>query len=406
MLVEGPRASRILSYCTNVHPGETVQQIQEALSRHAVPLKRRLAPDAPLALGLRLGERAIDELSEDESTFLDLVQFLSEHDFFAFTLNVFPQGEFHGPSVKEAVYLPDWTDPSRVRYTVRAARVLARLLPANDDFGTLSTVPLGFRRVTAEHQALCAQHLIRVSEELERLEDTTGRRILLCLEPEPACVLETVSEVLAFFSDHLLPAAAARPPRLSRSGAERLLRHVGVCYDVCHQAVVFDDPAYDLERLEAAGIEVGKIQLSCALELSRPRENPAGLELLRQFDEPRFLHQVVALDSRYRRHRFDDLGPFLASAARSDGPDFQTVRCHFHVPIHLPATFPLGTTQPALLDVLHRLSGNDRTPHLEVETYTFGLLPRAGPTSASLTDSLEAELRFAQRALTREWNPG
>ena len=43
---------------------------------------------------------------------------------------------------------------------------------------------------------------------------------------------------------------------------------MGVCYDVCHAAVEFEDPAGSLQALRAAGIGVPKLQLSAALRIA------------------------------------------------------------------------------------------------------------------------------------------
>ncbi len=67
---------------------------------------------------------------------------------------------------------------------------------------------------------------------------------MLALEPEPCCMLETVEETVAFFRDHLhgeaSAAVVAERAGLDLAAArEALVRHVGVCYDICHGAVEF-----------------------------------------------------------------------------------------------------------------------------------------------------------------------
>ena len=393
---------RYLSYCTNVHPGETLDEITADLQRHAVPLKRRLRPDGPFALGLRLSERAITELDSDPGAFERFATFLNTHGFVAYTLNVFPQGGFHDDVVKERVYAPDWTEDSRHAYTLAAARVLERLLPPDESFGTLSTLPLGYAAdKSAFPREAATRAMARLAEDLARLEETTGRRLLVCLEPEPLCVLETTRETIGWYHDELLAYAGDLTPVAARSGEELVRRHVGVCYDACHLAVEFEDAAYSMERYLREGIEVGKIQISCALEVQRPRENPDGVRQLAAFAEPRFLHQVVARDASGHLHRFLDLPPFLQWLEDSD-VRVDCARCHFHVPIHLATSFPLGTTQPQLDELLHRELRRRSVRHLEVETYTFDVLPAEAGASRHLSESLEAELRYAQHGLTHD----
>lgn len=389
-----PDGPRLLSYCTNVHPGESVEEILGALRQHAVPLRRRFPDKEPFGLGLRLGERAVRELQETPSRLEDLLGFLGDHSLAVYTLNVFPQGAFHGDSVKEQVYQPDWTRPERAAYTRAAAGLLARLLPADQDYGTLSTLPVGHGLQDPGSLEAAAGNLAAVAADLARLEGDSGNLLQLCLEPEPLCVLETSSDLVAFFKEHLLPAARRLPAVAGCDGEEQVRRHLGVCYDTCHMAVGFEEAGYNLQRLRREGIQVGKIQLSSALEVRRPGENPEGLSRLAEFQEERFLHQVIGRDRRGKLLRYPDLPDFLRSR-QAAGAGLEVARCHFHVPIHLPDAFPLGTTQAHLLEVLNAQRLAPEVRHLEVETYTFELLPHKPVGKLDLVDDLENEIRFA-----------
>jgi hypothetical protein len=404
MLVDwDTRGPRWLSYCTNVHAGESVDQVLDDLEKHAIPLKARLSPHEGFALGLRLSERAVTALDEDEDAWSAFHGFLKESGFVAYTLNVFPQGAFQTGPLKADVYEPDWQDPRRYRYTLAAARVLARLLEPEHTFGTLSTLPLGYGDKTPGGAVfdVTARRLTSLASDLARLEEQTGKRLLVCLEPEPLCLLETTTELVTWYRDHLMPAAASLESIQGRSGEELVRRHIGVCYDACHQAVEYEDPAYGLEQFHRAGIEVGKIQVSCALELRRPRDNSEGLARLRAFAEPHFLHQVVARNPKFGLQRFLDLGDFLQWFDECSDP-LESVRCHFHVPIHLPSLFPLHTTRDHLDQVLARERVRRSVRHLEVETYTFRLLPGDLHAESRLVDDLESELRYAHAGLTGE----
>ena len=43
-----------LTYCTNIHPGESWPEVLTNLERHLPAVKRQTAPDRALAVGLRL----------------------------------------------------------------------------------------------------------------------------------------------------------------------------------------------------------------------------------------------------------------------------------------------------------------------------------------------------------------
>ncbi len=163
--------------------------------------------------------------------------------------------------MKENVYRPDWAEPERLRYSNRLADLLVRLLPEGEVIGSISTVPGAFKPRADEAGVVDAivDGLLRHAAYLGALERKTGRTIVLALEPEPCCLLETVAETVAFFETQLFARAAVDRfmalTGIARGAAERALRrHLGVCLDACHAAVEFEDAAAAVDRLEAAGI--------------------------------------------------------------------------------------------------------------------------------------------------------
>jgi hypothetical protein len=121
-----------LSYCTNIHPGETWPEVRENLERYLVPVRERVATGRPFGVGLRLSAESARAVGE-RAALNELKEFLRAHDLYVFTINGFPYGPFHGRPVKEQVYLPDWLDPERLAYTDRLADILAALLPDGVD---------------------------------------------------------------------------------------------------------------------------------------------------------------------------------------------------------------------------------------------------------------------------------
>jgi hypothetical protein len=190
---------------------------------------------------------------------------------------------------------------------------------------------------------------------LDRLAQASGRCVRICLEPEPGCALETTDDVVAFF----------RGPLSRTAGREEALvrRHLGACYDVCHQSVVFEDPDHVLAKLRGADVAVGKVQVSSALELQNP-SSASGRAALKAFDEPRYLHQV-----RTRGGGSDDVPQALESLPRE-----HPWRCHFHVPIDRDPPGPLRSTRGDLKRALRSLRGSGEAWQLEVETYTWSVL--------------------------------
>jgi hypothetical protein len=377
-----------LAYCTNVHRGETWAETFAALEQHTLPVRRRVAPGRPYAIGLRLGQRAAAELAEP-ATLLAFQRWLERHDCYVFTINGFPFGSFHGTRVKEQVYAPDWSTGERLAYTRQLFELLVQLLPAGVA-GSVSTVPgsfKGFMTGDPGRRAAIFANLTACGNAIAELSARTGRDLHLGLEPEPLCLLETSLETVDFFEAW----------RTADRGAEALLRHVGVNYDCCHLAVEFESAATALDRLTKAGLRLSKIHLSSAL---RVRPDAAGRAALAAFVEPVYLHQVVvgSAGTQEVRQRYVDLPDALADA-RPSLPDDEW-RVHFHVPLHANPGAPFADTRDHLIATLDWLQANrGACEHLEMETYTWEVLPPA--LRLPIGDQLVREYVWALDALGR-----
>lgn len=353
-----------LAYCTNVHRGESWSETFAALERHVLPVRRRVAPGRAYAIGLRLSQRAAAELAHPP-TLGAFRRWLDREDCYVFTVNGFPYGSFHGTRVKEQVYAPDWAQPERLAYTQQLFELLAELVPAGVG-ASVSTVPASFKAFIeadpARRQAIFA-NLSACARHIEGLAQRTGVDLHLGLEPEPLCLLETTEETLAFFDEWCT----------RESDASYLLRRVGVNYDCCHLAVEFESPQTALDRLAAAGLRLSKLHLSSAL---RVRPDEEGRDALQAFVEPTYLHQVVVGSGTAVRRRFADLPEALADSEPSQ-PDDEW-RVHFHVPLHAPPGAPFQDTRDHLLGALDWLAKHpEACQHLEMETYTWEVLPPA-----------------------------
>ena len=343
-----------LTYCTNIHPAIGWQAVQESLRAHAPALKARLSPDARFGIGLRLSGAESAELLEGDR----LGRFrgwLEAEGLYVFTINGFPHGTFHGRPVKADVHAPDWRTEERVAYTLRLAKILERLLPDDVD-GTISTSPLSYRPWLGDgDQERCTKNVVRVAEALR------GTRIALAIEPEPDGALANIDDLVRWWDD-----------RLDRE-------HVTVCFDACHAAVAYEDPRAALDALDAAGIRVGKAQLSAALQVAGE-----GAQELARFADPIYLHQVSQRSADGTLTTWPDLPEALP--ALGDGE----CRVHFHVPIFVERYGALESTQDHLRATIDHVRA--RTAHLEIETYTWDVLP-AG-LKASSVDSIAREYEW------------
>ena len=377
-----------LTYCSNIHPGETWAEVRAALGASLPEVRRQLGWTGPFGVGLRLSAAAAETLERpDELTAFR--RFLADGDYYVFTINGFPYGAFHRARVKEQVYLPDWRSGARVVYTNRLARILAALLADRPDIeGSVSTVPGAFKaHVTSDADvSAIAAGLLRHAAELVAIRAATGRTIVLAIEPEPACFIETTADAIAFFRDRLFNERAALAAGVD---VEDVRRHIGVCCDACHMAVEFENPAVAFARLRDAGIRIGKVQVSSALHVGHPM-GAAARATLGRFAEDTYLHQAV-VDAPEGLVRFTDLPEALAARAAPAGD----CRVHFHVPIFLAHLGDLDTTQSYLATVLDLVTRDRLSPHLEVETYTWDVLP-AEYRSVDMPTAIARELAWAR----------
>ena len=375
----------LLTYCTNVHPTESPGELLAALQRYTLPLKKRLTPEFPMAVGLRLGAAGVDELTRDRKQADAFASFLRGSGLKPFTLNAFPYGDFHADRVKEAVFEPTWLDEQRVIYTARAARWLASLI-AEGETATISTHTGAYRArgTDDEMKGEILENLIRVVASLHTLRTETDRTILLCLEPEPFSTLEDTAEVIEFFRKFVFgqgPGLLADERGLdARTAEEAVFTHLGVCFDTCHLAVQGEDLQESARLYRTEGIRVGKVQISAALEVRGPGENPEAVEALRRFGEDRYLHQVVAHTTDGEKLRLPDLDDLFALSDEERQPwlDADLWRVHYHVPLTWSDIPPLATTHEQVSAVLPLLLEEGICQNLEIETYTWGVLPGTG----------------------------
>ncbi|PWC88375.1 hypothetical protein TSH100_07305 [Azospirillum sp. TSH100] len=385
-----------LGYCLNVHPTQSFAEVRAALLGPVREIRRRLCPDQPFGVGLRLSAEAAAEAE----VATELAAIFEGEGFAAFTMNGFPYGRFHGVPVKQAVYEPDWTTAERVAYSLSLAETMAALVPAGT-LATISTVPGGYAPRVTGREAAVADGLLRSVAGLVRLERATGRTVALALEPEPWCLLDRTADAVAFFGAHLFTDEAAK--RLGSlaglradEAAAALPRHLGLCLDVCHMAVNFEDPAETLGTLAAAGIPIHKVQLSAALRVARMDE--LARARIAAFRDAVYLHQTVARAADGTVRHFVDLPQALESA----GNDDEEWRVHFHVPVFAEPEAPLESTRGALERLLAIHRDRPVAPHLEVETYTWNVLPAeaCGAGAMSVVDGIEKELRWVLERLS------
>ncbi|PJJ83196.1 metabolite traffic protein EboE [Mucilaginibacter auburnensis] len=394
-----------LTYCTNIHPGENWEGHFAALQRNFPSIKAQVCPDVPMGLGLRLSHEASLALQHTEQL-NEFKQWLKDNDAYVFTMNGFPYGEFHNVEVKDQVHAPDWTTHERLDYTVRMFRILAQLLPEGME-GGISTSPISYRYwhntppLLADATKTGTANILKVARELISIEHHGGPYMHLDIEPEPDGILESGPEYIEWYTNVLLPQGKpfiAETFGVNTEEAERLIkRHICLCYDVCHFAIGFEPHQQIIEELEHKGLKVGKIQISAALKAAlpqQPKERRAILDTFEKFNEPTYLHQVIAKTNKGELLRYRDLPSALNDGLNADVTEW---RAHFHVPIFTDELGLLQSTQSDIAEVLNINKTQQFSTHLEVETYTWGVLP--DEKKLPMDDSIARELNWVANIL-------
>ena len=365
-----------LTYSTLVHPADNWEQLWSSVQTYLPQVKARVSPSQPFGVCLRLASPSAETLASNPNERARLKGFLADHDMYVYTVNAFPYGAFKGTVVKEQVYEPDWRTKERTQYTIHVADILAELAPEGVS-PSIQSAPLGFKpRVTGpDVVASYTQHVLQVAAHLVGIEARTGRTVTLGLEPEPRCFLETTDETVAYFKDHLYSGAAAAAlaklaqiPISEAHGALR--RHLGVTFDIGHQAVGFEDIPASLQKLVDAGIPIFKLQEAAAMYM--PQVTQSTVEALAQYAKTVYLSQTVEKKNG-RITWFLNLEDAFAAWKSDPGP--REWRTHFHVPVFLDDLGPFRTTRFALEEALKFHKATPLSRQLEIETYTWDVLP-------------------------------
>ena len=391
-----------LTYSTLVHPGDTWPEMKNSLVTYVPEVKKRFSPNAPMGVSLRLANASVEELlaKPEERTWLK--KFLEDNNLYIFTVNAFPYGPFKGEIVKERVYEPDWTTEARTKYTMHIAEILAEVTNQPVE-PTIQTAPLAYRPKanTPEFLANFNENIYRVIAHLMNLEKRTGRRIKLAVEPEPYCFLETIPETVQWFNEKIYSLAAAE--RISKLSGEPLSevfgatrRYLGVVLDICHQSVAFESIADDIDQLSQAGIPIFKLQEAAALRVDQV--DAEIVTELKKYTGTIYLSQTTELRNGVIT-RYLNLEDAIAAWESDPGP--REWRTHFHVPVFLQDLGPFQTTRSGIDDALRIHARTPLSTHLEIETYTWDVLPEHLKTG-DITEYVVRELEYVRDELHRQ----
>lgn len=377
-----------ITYCTNIHPGQDWKSTFDSIKEFVPGIKKKVSENAPFGLGLRLSNNASEELNL-ESNLKDFKKWLDENGVYIFTMNGFPYGNFHDERVKDKVHAHDWTTDDRLRYTKRLFVQLSELLPLGMN-GGISTSPISYKHwfKTEREKKIAfemgAMQMLQIALHVHELEETTGKYMHLDIEPEPDGLLENSDEVVSFYTDYLVPIGIplfTKELGISDEQAEGLIKkYITICYDICHFSLAFEEPSETFLKFKNENIQIGKIQVSAALKIVfNGAEDELIWEELAKFNEPTYLHQVTEKTGN-KVITYSDLPMVLQKKGVH-----KELRAHYHVPIFLERYGVLFSTQDHIIKTMEVLKKNQVTEHLEIETYTWEVLPADAKEALSVS---------------------
>ncbi|MCM8536692.1 MAG: metabolite traffic protein EboE [Lentisphaeraceae bacterium] len=365
-----------LSWCLNIYPGESLEETKLNIQKNAPQVKEFLAElghekrlENGLGLGLRLAADTVNKLHGNTAEFKDL---LDRNELYAFTVNAFPYGNFHQVPVKENVYYPDWSEDSRLDYSMKTGDILSELLPQDQLYGSISTVPVTYGK---KLDTTTIKNFIKLAKHYKHIEEYSGKIIQMALEPEPDCFLETTDEAIRYYD------------MLRNEDQDLAERYLGICLDTCHMALQFEKPIDSLNRFIEANVTLPKIQISSVLSY----KNKGNIDPLRKYDEQVYLHQTLVQNEEGEIQQYSDL-----NLAIDDNPAGEW-RVHFHVPLYFEENSQGLRSTSHLIDQEFMQKAFKHCRHLETETYTFGVLPNA---IENVNKSIAQEFDFVLKKLS------
>ena len=365
-----------LTYSTLVHQTDNWEQLWKSVNTYLPAVKARVAPHEKFGVCLRTSAPSAELLSDEPSKVADLKKFFADNDLYLYTANAFVYGVFKKQVIKEDVYEPDWATPERREYTKKVANLLAELAPEGIN-PSIQTAPLGFKpKVTGDDVVEAyTSNVIDVVAHLVELKKKTGKTVTLGLEPEPRCYLETTDETITYFKNRLFSGETAKrlakKAGLNEADAAQAMRdYMGVVFDIGHQSVGYEDIPVSLQKLVDNGVQIVKLQEAASMYI--PDVSQKTVDALQTFAKTIYLSQTCQKKDG-KMTWFLNLEDAFEDWYKNPGP--REWRTHFHVPVFLNDLGAFGTTRFALEQALAFHKKTPLSTHLEIETYTWDVLP-------------------------------
>lgn len=315
-----------------IRPVTSFADIQATVRESLAPINLALGNTSPVGVSVRLSQAALQDPALDAT---NLKALLGEYHLELAGIS----GVSISGGAKEQVHHPDWRSEDRLSFMFGATNLMSGIAGEEGPEIGITTNALSHRSWLdidfPGNWAALTLNIVRVVQHLATIREKTGTTMHIDLEVEPGSVLRDTDDVIRFWNDWLLTRGAAmlsdKMQVTDGTAVDAMNRHIRLALDTAHAAVVGDDAAASLDRLTEAGVGIGRLQVSSALEVTVPGDGNGRTELLGHLDAIRsekLLQQVVATRDGDIVQRYDDLPPTVESTSAGE-----TWRIHTHAPV-------------------------------------------------------------------------
>ncbi|HFL8824107.1 MAG TPA: metabolite traffic protein EboE [Candidatus Azoamicus sp. OHIO1] len=378
-----------LTYCLNVFKSKNWEETLYNIKIFVSNIKKTY-PNKEIGIGLCISNSISKELIKKRNL-LDLIILIKNENIYIPSINGFVYKKFHQKSIKDKIYIPEWTSNSRILYTKLLIKILKELLPKNVN-GSITTLPISYKPwINKKNKTYIfyksSINISKIIDILININKKYKKLIHLDIEPEPNCLIENSKEIVRFYKLWLLPIGSdylRNKYNIEKKIAIALIKdHIKICYDICHFSTNFEKTTTIIKLLTKEKIKIGRIQISSAIKIKTPKKKEKFKKIINKISHlsySPFLHQTVEKNNNQIK-KFIDIKYAIKTIKKNKKSEW---RIHCHLPIYLKKYSILETTNKDTKSVLKNLINNKITNHIEIETYTYNVISPNSDIMASI----------------------
>lgn len=378
-----------LSYCTNIHKGESWNEVFTNIKKYTVNVKKLITRKKWFSIGLCLSNKSVKSLTK-KNILKKFQKWLLKKYIYIQTINSFCFTNFHEKNIKQKIYNPNWGTYERYIFTKQIINIIKHTLLITTT-GTISTVPLFYKytiKTKKEKYILLQKSIINLMNILIHLKKI-NKNISICMEPEPDCYLEKTSDVITFYNKRLYIHGneyLQKNYKITKKINKQLIKkYIKVCYDICHFSLFKEKIQQTLSKFKKEKIDIGKIQLSSGLKTNEPKnyflKNNFFKKLNKITKKTPFLHQaystIINKNNTISSH-YKDLFEIKKRPLLEKKPikmiNKKIWKVHYHIPLYKSKHQNFKTTQKEISNLFRILLNSKKykiPTSIEIETYTW-----------------------------------